>query len=65
MTDRDAAIYLLRKGLITQAEAGRLAGVSRQIIQHWVRMQHLDGLLIRAREAHLRRLWKETLHGRT
>lgn len=48
-----AALKLLRRGLITQSEAARLAGVSRQLVRYWVRELDTD----QAREATLRRIW--------
>jgi hypothetical protein len=49
-----AALRLLRRGLVTQAEAARLAGVSRQLVRHWARDMPID----EAREAALKRLWQ-------
>jgi predicted HTH domain antitoxin len=48
---RRAAVSLLRRGLITKAEAARLAGVSRQAVQNW-EVAEED-----AREAYLAKLW--------
>lgn len=55
-----AALLLLSKGLITRAEACRLAGVSRQLMRHWTRGLQAD----RAREAILARLWSKALTGK-
>ncbi len=30
-----AALNLLRRGLVTQSEAARLAGISRQLMRYW------------------------------
>jgi len=48
-----AAMRLLSRGLITKAEAASLAGVSRQLVQHWARGLPVDA----QREATLARLW--------
>ena len=60
-TDQDsikkAALSLLSRGLVTQSEAARLAGVSRQLMRHWAR----DISLEQAREAVLLKLWRKAL----
>mgnify|MGYP000667972509 FL=1 len=53
-----AAIALLAKGLITKAEAAELAGVSRQLVQHWARDIPID----KARNAILRKLWRREIN---
>lgn len=54
---RKAALSLLSKGLLTQAEAAQLAGVSRQLMRHWAR----EVPAIRNREALLAKLWRKEL----
>lgn len=46
-----AALALLSKGLITRAEAAKLAGISRQLSRHWAK-----GVKDR-REVILAKLW--------
>lgn len=53
-TIKRAALKLLTRGLVTQSEAARLAGVSRQLMKHWARDIPID----RNREAVLARLWR-------
>jgi predicted transcriptional regulator len=36
-TTKKAVLSLLRRGLVTQSEAARLAGRSRQIVAHWAK----------------------------
>jgi transposase-like protein len=57
---RLAAIKLANEGLATIAEISRLAGVSRQLARYW-----LGGIDVsKRRQAHLQRLWRETIkHG--
>lgn len=52
-----AAIALLSKGLITTAEAARLAGISRQLLRHWAK----DIPVKRNREAVLAKLWRQAM----
>ena len=52
-----AALALLSKGLITKAEAADLAGVSRQLVQHWARDIPID----KARNAILGKLWRQEM----
>jgi hypothetical protein len=49
------ALRLLSKGLVTQSEAARLAGVSRQLMRAWA----FDIKPFR-RSEHLKRLWSLT-----
>lgn len=55
-----AAIALLSKGLATKAEVARLAGVSKQLMQHWA----LDIPIEKNRAALLSRLWRQELRRR-
>lgn len=57
-TARDRAITLLRRGLVTQAEAARLAGVTRQHVEYWCRVAAIDPL--EARALLIAALWRET-----
>jgi hypothetical protein len=52
-------LALLRKGQITMSEAGRLAGVSKQLVRHWVTVRGID--VAAAREAYLQKTWKQAL----
>lgn len=52
-----AAIALLAKGLASQSEVARLAGVSRQLVRHWAKDIDVD----RNREALLSRLWRREM----
>jgi hypothetical protein len=60
MTDQDntkaAVLKLLKRGHVTQAEAARLAGRSRQIVRFWAKELPDD-----AREKHIEKLWKRAL----
>jgi len=49
------ALRLLARGLVTQSEAARLAGVSRQLMRLWA-----WDVRPFARDDHLKRLWKIT-----
>lgn len=49
-----AALSLIAKGLITKAEAARLAGVSKQLMQIWCTDIPVD----RNRDAVLTKLWR-------
>jgi hypothetical protein len=64
MTDdhiKRAALSLLSRGLITQSEAARLAGISRQNMRYWARDIDCE----RARETYLAALWiKKTKQNR-
>jgi hypothetical protein len=55
-----AAIALLSKGLVTKAEAARLAGVSKQLMQHWA----ADIDTERNRNALLSKLWRNEIKRR-
>ncbi len=59
-TTKRAALKLLAKGLVTQSEAARLAGVSRQLMRHWAREIPVD----KARDSLLARLWKQATRSR-
>ena len=48
-----AALSLLARGLVTQSEAARLAGISRQLMRHWAKDIPCD----RNRDAYLGKLW--------
>ena len=52
---RRAALALLNHGLATKAEAARLAGVSKQLMQHLAR----DIPVERNRKAALTKLWRD------
>lgn len=53
---RSAAAYLLAHGDATVAEIAKLAGVSRQAVQHWTKQELIN--VTKARRARLRELWK-------
>jgi hypothetical protein len=52
-----AAISILSQGLATKSEAARLAGVSKQLMQHWAQ----DIPVERARNTVLTKLWRKEL----
>lgn len=52
-----AAIALLTKGLASQSEVARMAGVSRQLVRHWAQ----DIPVERNREAVLTKLWRQAM----
>lgn len=52
-----AAVALLTKGLASQSEVARLAGVSRQLVRHWAK----DIPVERNRDAVLTKLWRQAL----
>lgn len=52
-----AAIALLSRGLATKAEVARLAGVSKQLMQHWAAEIDTE----RNRNAVLAKLWRKAL----
>lgn len=52
-----AAMALLTKGLISKSEAARLAGVSKQLMQHWAK----DIPVERNRDTVLTKLWSKEL----
>lgn len=52
-----AALRLLARGLITQSEAARLAGVSRQLVAHWAKGLDVEP----AREARLAQIWSKSM----
>lgn len=56
-TTKRAALKLLRRGLVTQSEAARLAGVSRQLMRHWALEIDTEA----AREHFLTALWQKSL----
>lgn len=55
--EKRAALALLAKGLASQAEVARLAGVSPQLITHWSKEIPIK----RNREAVLAKLWAKEL----
>jgi hypothetical protein len=55
--ERTRILMLLDEGIILQAEAAQLAGVSRQRIHQWVASAKLDPA--RARERYLKELWRD------
>lgn len=54
-TMKKAVLKLLRRGLVTQSEAARLAGRSRQIVAHWAKG------LPDARAEYLTKQWAKAL----
>ena len=52
-----AAVALLTKGLASQSEVARLAGVSRQLVRHWA----MDIPVERNRNATLSKLWRKAM----
>lgn len=50
-----AALKLLRRGLVTQSEAAKLAGVSRQLMRYWA--QDIPD----ARPGYLAQIWMRML----
>jgi len=57
---RRVAMTLLACGEITPAELTELAGVSRQLMHHWIRRSGVDWL--RIRKARLMRRWRKEMH---
>jgi DNA invertase Pin-like site-specific DNA recombinase len=55
-----AAIALLSKGLASQAEVARLAGVSRQLMRHWA----MDIPVEANRNAVLSKVWRRHIKKR-
>jgi|GEM_PF-5298340 predicted HTH domain antitoxin len=53
-TTKKAALSLLRRGMVSQSEAARLAGISRQLMRHWAREIDVEA----AREQVLAKLWQ-------
>ncbi len=54
---KKAALGLLRRGVVSQSEVARLAGVSRQLMRHWARDLDVEA----AREVFLAKLWARAL----
>jgi predicted HTH domain antitoxin len=54
---RRAAIALLSRGDITAPEAAKLAGVSRQLMAHWIKRAGVDWR--RIRDARLLKAWRK------
>lgn len=52
-----AAISILSRGLATKAEVARLAGVSKQLMQHWAAEIDVE----RNRNAVLAKLWRQAM----
>jgi DNA invertase Pin-like site-specific DNA recombinase len=57
--ERAAAVDLLAKGLATPSEVAHLAGVSRQLVQHWTAQAGIDWR--HAREERLSKEWQKRL----
>jgi transposase-like protein len=55
-TERQAAVAMARTGIATAGELARLAGVSRQLMRHWLSQADLD--VPRIREERLAREWQ-------
>jgi hypothetical protein len=58
-TKRDAALWLLKRGLVNPSQAARLAGVSRQLVMHWLNVEAIDWRT--PMDARLKALWKRRL----
>ena len=54
---KSAACRLLARGIITQSEAAKLAGVSRQLMRHW--MKGIPAK--RTRDSVIAKLWSREL----
>jgi hypothetical protein len=54
-TTKAAVLSLLSRGLITKSEAALLAGVSKQLVQHWSR----DIDCHKARSAYMAAIWSK------
>lgn len=54
-TTKAAAIYMLQRGLATNAEIAELSGRSRQIVAHWAKE------FPNAREEFLQNAWQKAL----
>lgn len=52
-----AAVSLLSRGLVTKSEAAELAGVSRQLIQHWAK----DIPVEQSRREVVSKLWRKAI----
>ncbi len=52
-----AALYLIERGELTQSEAARLSGISRQLMRYWCRDIDPD----KARAAYMSRVWKKAV----
>jgi hypothetical protein len=57
--EQAAALALLRKGLVTQSEAAKLTGASKQLVRHWCLRRKINTAA--AREAYLRRVWRDAI----
>ena len=57
--EQAAALALLRKGLVTQSEAAKLVGASKQLVRHWCLRRGIDTAA--ARETYLRRVWRDAI----
>lgn len=53
---REAALKMLREGTATPSEVGRLAGVSRQLVNYWIDAEKIDPRKIR--ETRLAKEWR-------
>ena len=56
---RRAAMALLARGDVTAAEATELAGVSRQLMHHWIKRANMDWERIRQRR--LLKAWRKEI----
>lgn len=56
---REAALKLLQQGLASPSEVADLAGVSRQLVRHWLNVSGIDWR--EARAAALARAWRKTI----
>lgn len=56
---REAAIKMLREGTATPSEVGRLAGVSRQLVNYWIDAEKLDPK--RRRDSRLSHEWRRLM----
>jgi DNA invertase Pin-like site-specific DNA recombinase len=59
---RRAAIKLMRQGVITTAEAARLAGVSRQVVYAWCKRARI--VRDQSRHARITKAWRKAISAR-
>jgi len=57
-TPREIGVALMRQGLATAAEVGRLAGITRQGARHWATSEEPPIDVEAARNRLLKELWK-------
>jgi hypothetical protein len=55
-----AAMALLREGLVNPSEAADLAGVSRQLVRHWLMAAGIDWR--KQRDAYLTKHWRREIN---